>query len=375
VNVSTSGMFIVVAVVGARFVIPLFIPRFPLPAILLALVLDAADQTILDTFTEANLDGYQSYDKALDIFYLTIAYLAVIRNWTNGFAVDIARFLWYFRLIGVFAFEQTELRWILFVFPNVFEYFFIAYEAVNVRWDPRRLTRRILIGMTAFIWVFIKLPQEWWIHIAQNDFTDFMRETVFGVETTATWSEAVTNRPAVTAALIGAACLLVFAGWRVSRHLPDADWPARFAVEPMWTAPSLDPGVDEYQPAMRWPMFEKVVLVALVSSIFASMLDVGAAGYQIVVATVIVVGAGALLSWVLTRRQITWKNSFVELIAVAALNTALISGYAAWVGSGTFNLTLGLFFGGLLAVILVLFDHFSIARQQHGAAVGVAAVV
>ena len=30
-------------VVGARFVVPLFIPRFPLPAIICCLVLDAAD--------------------------------------------------------------------------------------------------------------------------------------------------------------------------------------------------------------------------------------------------------------------------------------------------------------------------------------------
>ena len=29
------------------------------------------------------------------------------------------------------------------------------------------------------IWVFIKLPQEWWIHIAQLDFTDFMADYPF----------------------------------------------------------------------------------------------------------------------------------------------------------------------------------------------------
>ena len=31
-----------------------------------------------------------------------------------------------------------------------------------------------LVGMAAFIWIFIKLPQEWWIHVAQLDFTEFM---------------------------------------------------------------------------------------------------------------------------------------------------------------------------------------------------------
>ena len=97
----TSDIAVFLVVLALRFIIPLFIPRFPLPAILLALVLDAADQTIFQQFTNLNLDGYQNYDKALDIFYLTIAFLAVYRNWTNTSAINVARFLWYYRLIGV----------------------------------------------------------------------------------------------------------------------------------------------------------------------------------------------------------------------------------------------------------------------------------
>jgi hypothetical protein len=173
----TSIIAVFLVVVALRFIIPLFIPRFPLPAILAALVLDAADQTIFQQFTDLNLDGYQNYDKALDIFYLTIAFLAVYRNWTNTTAINVARFLWYYRLFGVWLFEVYQERWILFVFPNTFEYFFIAYAAIHTQWDPRRLTDRAVIGLAAFIWIVIKLPQEWWIHIAQNDFTDFMKET------------------------------------------------------------------------------------------------------------------------------------------------------------------------------------------------------
>ena len=175
-------------ILAIRFIVPLFIPRFPLPAILVCLVVDAADQTILQQLTDLSLDSYQNYDKALDIYYLTIAYLAVYRNWTNGIAVEVARFLWYYRLIGVLAFEITQERWLLMVFPNTFEYFFIAYEVVRTCWDPRRMSRRAVIGLAAFIWIFIKLPQEWWIHVAQNDFTDFMKETVFGVDGTDSWA-------------------------------------------------------------------------------------------------------------------------------------------------------------------------------------------
>ena len=45
--------------------------------------------------------------------------------------------------------------------------------------------------MAAFIWIFIKLPQEWWIHIAQLDFTDFMKEDVFGVAVDTSWGDAI----------------------------------------------------------------------------------------------------------------------------------------------------------------------------------------
>ena len=116
----TADQVIFLAVVGFRFGIPLLIPRFPLPAILACLVLDAADQTIFQRYTDLNLDGYQGYDKALDIFYLAIAYLSTIRNWFDPVAFGAARFLWYYRLVGVVLFELTETRALLIIFPEHF---------------------------------------------------------------------------------------------------------------------------------------------------------------------------------------------------------------------------------------------------------------
>ena len=60
----------------------------------------------------------------------------------------------------------------MLIFPNTFEYFFIAYEVVRTRRDPRRYALRFWIWVAAVIWVVVKLPQEWWIHVAQLDFTD-----------------------------------------------------------------------------------------------------------------------------------------------------------------------------------------------------------
>ena len=133
-----------VAIVGARLFIPLLIPRLPL-VIVVVLVLDAADQTLLATYTDVDTSeagAYQSVDKALDIYYLSIAYLSAMRNWTSNAAFRIAQFLFYYRLVGVVLFELTDERLFLLIFPNTFEYFFIAYELARLRFDPSRISAR-----------------------------------------------------------------------------------------------------------------------------------------------------------------------------------------------------------------------------------------
>src|SRR5918993_1927906 len=60
VDGSNTDVAVVVVIVAVRFVVPLFIPRFPLPAILTCLVVDAADQTILQQLTDLSLDSYQN---------------------------------------------------------------------------------------------------------------------------------------------------------------------------------------------------------------------------------------------------------------------------------------------------------------------------
>ena len=120
----TADSLVFWAVVLGRLLIPLIIPRYPLPGVVAALLLDAVDQTIFQVFTNLNLDGYQGYDKALDIYYLTITYISTLRNWTNLFAFKVSRFLWYYRLVGVTLFELLHLRPLLLIFPNTFEYFF-----------------------------------------------------------------------------------------------------------------------------------------------------------------------------------------------------------------------------------------------------------
>ncbi len=55
-------------------------------------------------------------------------------------------------------FELADQQWLLLVFPNTFEYFFLAYELVRTRWAPVRLGHRALLWLAAGIWVVVKLP-------------------------------------------------------------------------------------------------------------------------------------------------------------------------------------------------------------------------
>lgn len=229
-----TDMLIFWAVVLGRLLIPLLIPRWPLPTILAALVLDGVDQTIFQVFTDLPLDGYQGYDKALDVYYLTIAYIATMRNWSNLPAFRVSRFLNYYRLVGVAAFELSHLRVLLLIFPNTFEYFFIFYEAVRARWDPLRMGKRMVVIAAAAIWIVVKLPQEYWIHVAQLDATDFIKEHLFGVPLTAGWTAAAANRPwALLLAAAGLFGLVSLARWLLANRLPAADWPLKLAADPL----------------------------------------------------------------------------------------------------------------------------------------------
>ena len=74
--------------------------------------------------------------------------------------------LFAFRVVGVVAFEVTNWRPLLFVFPNLFENWFLFVLIVN-RFVPRieLRTRRQCLPWLAALYV-PKLAQEYLLHIA-----------------------------------------------------------------------------------------------------------------------------------------------------------------------------------------------------------------
>jgi hypothetical protein len=327
-----TDLFVVTLVVGGRLLLPLGIIRYPLPAILACLVLDGVDQTIFQTFTSLSLEGYQGYDKALDIYYLVIAYTATLRNWTNQFAVSVGRFLIYYRLIGVVLFEATQIRALLMVFPNTFEYFFDFYEGVRVRWNPRRMSKALLIGATAFIWIVIKLPQEWWIHVAQLDMTDTIKK-VLGGTPESSWSELIAaNIPLIAGVMVVLIVLIVAAWWVITRKLPPADRPITFDADAE-PGRAPDPArLKEVQQTMRDRFFdrdllEKVVLISLVAIVFVQGLGFDAdLGVVAIATTVIILVNTAVTEW-LARRGHMWTTQrfFSHFVKVAILNAAIFA--------------------------------------------------
>jgi uncharacterized membrane protein len=348
---TTEATVVFVTVVGLRFLLPLFIPRWPLPAVLACLVLDGIDQSIFQRFG-FDPPGYQNYDKAMDLFYLSIAFLSSLQNWTKGSAVSISRFLFFYRMVGVVLFELSGWRPILLIFPNTFEYFFIAYEAVRTRWNPTRIGMRRWVLTAAAIWVFVKLPQEWWIHVAQLDFTDTVRDIPwFG--------------PAVVAAVL----LLLGILWFVVRpRLPAPDWTWQIAAGPlpeaMDTAAERDAWFAQHGRVWSGDTLEKVFLVGLLSVVYAQVLpDLSSTTVELFTGLgAIVVVSTAIGLWV--ARGAGSRESFtLGFLLRVALNLGILL-LAVWLplvpspGHADMNWTAAFFFVVLLSLLTTLHDRY-----------------
>ena len=355
---SAEATLVFVTVVGLRFVVPLFIPRYPLPAIVLALVIDGIDQTIFQWFGY-DPPGYQGYDKAMDMFYLSVAYLSVLRNWTSRPAFQVARFLFFYRLVGVVLFELFDNRVLLLIFPNTFEYFFIAYEIVRLRWNPASVSLRRWVITAGCIWVFVKLPQEWWIHVAQLDFTD----------TVAAHPVLI---PILAALAIGATLWIWLWLWP---RLPQPAWKLHVAAEPlpveMDTAAERDQWVSRHWRVWSAATLENVVLIGLLCVIYGQVLPGRrSTDLELFLGIAAFVVVNAAISLAVARRAGSVESTAAAFGLRAVVNIGLVVG-ASWLLNqfgGDLNLGVALFFALLLSLLITLDDRFRPVGQVRLAA-------
>ena len=148
-----------------RLLIPLTIFKWPLAGGLASAAVDALDTNLVKLFG-VEIPNYVSTDKVLDMYYLSIELIVSLR-WTNSWAKKTSIFLYVWRLVGVVAFELTQIRPLLFIFPNLFEHFFIYFVIVKkLKKDTWLITGKRLAVVLFILWL-TKVPQELILHVYQ----------------------------------------------------------------------------------------------------------------------------------------------------------------------------------------------------------------
>lgn len=359
----SQDQLIFLSVLGIRFFLPLLIFRFPLPAIIGCLLIDAIDQTIFQKITSLPLDGYQSYDKALDIYYLSIAYISTMRNWTDKFAFKISQFLFYYRIIGVTLFELMGNRTLLLLFPNTFEYFFIFYEALRLFWDPKRFSKKFLLFAAAFIWIVIKLPQEYIIHVAQVDTTDWIKMTLFGVSPDTTLTQIAGLYPLLLPLLALFGISLVFTLKQAFKLLPPRDHKLRFETKlaPLKSLSKAKGIWVSFYPEI----FEKFIFIGLVCVIFSQLFpSFSGAPLRVFLGAGLVITLSAGISFGL--KKLKDLPLALRIVAMFLPNTALITIYSEIAAPGRdLNFGLIIFFALIITLFTVFYDSYRPYSQKN----------
>ena len=364
---SGEALAVQIVLICVRLLLPMLIPRFPLPAIVACLIVDSADQSILQAL-DVVVPSYQNIDKALDVYYLSIAYVATMRNWENLEALQIARALFYFRVVGVLAFELTDERILLAVFPNAFEPFFIYYEFIRMRGNPMK-SRKALVLVTAIIWLVVKLPHEWWVHVAKLDATDFIKTKILGASLDTSFWLAIVKAPLVTGTLFVLFAIGILFLWRfLMRRRTEARLSdARIS---RIRSRALDRSIDRALDARDWVdartapvrpgvMIEKIALITLVSLIFQQTLPgMRVGGWQTAIFIAVTIAVVDYLLRVIARRFGAQLKPWLEVPLLAAVYFCIVivlQLLIPFVRPTNFLLS-GIVFAALITLFVALYD-------------------
>lgn len=153
---------IVIAVIALRLVVPLFILRFPFVGVISCALLDVYDYHFIGQY-----EWYQAVDKLLDLYYLGFAAFTVLR-WQDITSKWIALSAYAYRVVGVVLVMTLDQRWLLMVFPNFFEPFFVFYLLyVYLSKSTQMLTKKWIIAAVVAVLLIPKLVQEYILHVYQ----------------------------------------------------------------------------------------------------------------------------------------------------------------------------------------------------------------
>ena len=149
-----------------RLIVPVLILRWPLGGLIASAIADTLDVMIIAAIRSGMFEDYTNADKLLDTYMLAFA-LAVSLRWENRIARFTSLALFGYRLVGVAILQLTDARWVLFLFPSVFDFFFI-YHLVTTRWFPALEVKEYrTLALVLLILSGMKLVQEFILHIVQ----------------------------------------------------------------------------------------------------------------------------------------------------------------------------------------------------------------
>ena len=133
--------------------------RWPFAGALIAIVGDFCDLFLMNAI--GGIEDYQRLDKVCDLAYM-FTFLVVALRW-RGLERGVAIALFFFRMVGDAAFEVTGERLVLLLFPNVFEFWFIAVAALHhYRGGVSLAPRQAVIALVALL--LGKEAQEYFLH-------------------------------------------------------------------------------------------------------------------------------------------------------------------------------------------------------------------
>ena len=149
-----------------RLIVPVLILRWPLGGLIASAIADTLDVVIIAAIRSGMFEDYTNADKLLDTYMLAFAVVVSLR-WENRIAKLASLGLFGYRVVGVAILQLTDARWVLFVFPSVFDFFFI-YHLVTIRWFPALEVKEYrTLALVLLILSGMKLVQEFILHVVE----------------------------------------------------------------------------------------------------------------------------------------------------------------------------------------------------------------
>lgn len=169
---------LVVIVIILRLLSSVLIIINPLWGFFIYLLFDYIDAHILINIVKMRWVDYQDLDKKIDL----LGYLAMLYQVGKYTSVYSLLFLFTFRFIGQLAFSFARKQWLLVLFPNLVEVYFI--------WNL--FIRQLGFGITfLYLLILVKMFQEYFLHVywpkylKENGYPWFVK--CFGVNNEIKW--------------------------------------------------------------------------------------------------------------------------------------------------------------------------------------------